>query len=297
MTATSFFVAGDRDKFYPILFQDNGWADGPCRIDISRANVHTDQSWYGSMTCSIECHSTNWGHGADYWELKAFQYRTQYIAGFTNTPRAAKFVIWLRGNTTYFYRSDQAVLLDASPLAKIVIQDTFSVLNALPTDWAGDMLDKRWPSAAPGNAGLPSGAIVAWNGALSSIPTGFALCDGQNGTPDLTGRFILGFQNGKPVTGGEEQVALTEAQMPGHSHLIYGGGDHNHGFTIHRANDLNFSTHYAGPYTVGTDDQFGAWTKQTHNGGTHSHSMEAAGGNAPHNNMPPYYMLAYIMKR
>lgn len=37
---------------------------------------------------------------------------------------------------------------------------------------------------------LPSGVIVMWSG--SSIPSGWALCDGTNGTPDLRDRFIVG---------------------------------------------------------------------------------------------------------
>ena len=46
-----------------------------------------------------------------------------------------------------------------------------------------------------GNGVVPQGAIVMWSGAITSIPTGWSLCDGTNGTPDLTDRFIVGAGN------------------------------------------------------------------------------------------------------
>ena len=39
---------------------------------------------------------------------------------------------------------------------------------------------------------VPGGFIGMWSGSAETIPTGWALCDGTNGTPDLTERFILG---------------------------------------------------------------------------------------------------------
>ena len=39
---------------------------------------------------------------------------------------------------------------------------------------------------------VPSGFIGMWSGSASTIPTGWALCDGTNGTPNLTDRFVLG---------------------------------------------------------------------------------------------------------
>jgi len=42
------------------------------------------------------------------------------------------------------------------------------------------------------NAGVPAGTIVMWSGTLASIPTGWKLCDGTAGTPDLRSRFVRG---------------------------------------------------------------------------------------------------------
>lgn len=41
------------------------------------------------------------------------------------------------------------------------------------------------------NSNVPSGGIMMWSGTIASIPTGWALCNGANGTPDLTDKFII----------------------------------------------------------------------------------------------------------
>lgn len=43
-----------------------------------------------------------------------------------------------------------------------------------------------------GGGGVPKGTIVIWSGAADAIPSGWALCDGTNGTPNLSGRFVFG---------------------------------------------------------------------------------------------------------
>ena len=74
-----------------------------------------------------------------------------------------------------------------------------------------------------GNSIFVQGMIIMWNSTVASIPTGFVLCDGNNGTPDLRGRFIVGHHpsNGDydvDDTGGAESVTLTIAQIPSHKH-------------------------------------------------------------------------------
>jgi hypothetical protein len=44
----------------------------------------------------------------------------------------------------------------------------------------------QWISA------FPTGGIILWSGSIASIPSGWALCNGSNGTPDLTDRFVIG---------------------------------------------------------------------------------------------------------
>ena len=55
---------------------------------------------------------------------------------------------------------------------------------------------------------VPGGFIGMWSGSAETIPTGWALCDGTNGTPDLTERFILGAGKGyTPGTTGGAKTA------------------------------------------------------------------------------------------
>ena len=81
---------------------------------------------------------------------------------------------------------------------------------------------------------IPSGIICMWSGASTAIPSGWVLCDGNNNTPDLRNRFIVGAGNSYTVgdTGGSETVALSTSQMPSHTHTnglsIASGGGHTH---------------------------------------------------------------------
>ena len=120
----------------------------------------------------------------------------------------------------------------------------------------------------------PVGTIVVWSGTVEDIPTGWALCDGQDGRPDLRGRFVLGaggtYNPGD--TGGAKEVKLTVAQLPSHSHTY----------------DSYNSIQSLYPASTGTIKQFamGSTTKST----------KTAGSTSPHPNMPPYYALCYIIK-
>jgi hypothetical protein len=84
---------------------------------------------------------------------------------------------------------------------------------------------------------LPDGAIVMWAGAPADIPNNFFLCDGTNGTPDFSGRFIVSYDEGGSqfatvgetggsfttqdsgaVSGSTNGHALTLNEMPNHKH-------------------------------------------------------------------------------
>ena len=68
---------------------------------------------------------------------------------------------------------------------------------------------------------LPPGTIQIWAGAIASIPTGWAICDGTGGTPNLLAKFIQGVATSvtEPGTlGGVDTVTLTSSQIAGHNH-------------------------------------------------------------------------------
>ena len=58
-------------------------------------------------------------------------------------------------------------------------------------------------------AAVPAGVIALWHGLASAIPAGWALCDGQNGTPDLRGRFVVG-AGGEAYAVGDTGGAATD---------------------------------------------------------------------------------------
>ena len=201
---------------------------------------------------------------------------------------------------------------------------------------------------------VPSGGIILWSGSTGSIPSGWFLCDGSNGTPDLRNRFVVGAGSSYAVgaTGGADSVTLSTSQIPSHSHSFSattgGSGSHSHtysGTTSLVSNDHthNFSgtTSGVGDHTHSIPDGSGidgaqaleagsvTGTIQSGAAGAHSHTFSGTTGGASanhthtfsgttsgigdhthsvsgttgttgsgtsHENRPPYYALAYIMK-
>ena len=136
-----------------------------------------------------------------------------------------------------------------------------------------------------------AGIIVMWSGAINNIPEGWVLCDGTNGTPDLRNRFIVGAGIDYAVgnTGGSKTVTLTTEQIPAHSHTIEEAGEHRHSIS---PSWVDASTGY---YSNVGDESRSA-TAYTSYAGAHTHTIGSVGGGASHENRPPYYALAYIMK-
>jgi microcystin-dependent protein len=118
------------------------------------------------------------------------------------------------------------------------------------------------------NIACPSGLIALWSGSIASIPSGWYLCDGNNSTPDLRDKFVAGAGSSYAVgdTGGEATHVLTIAEMPVHDHVVTGGTAGGSGHV--RRDALNNSNHTTNP----------------------------SGSGSAHENRPPYYALAYIMK-
>lgn len=164
---------------------------------------------------------------------------------------------------------------------------------------AGQALLSNGPAAAPSwGTPIPSGVIVMWSGSIASIPAGWALCNGSNGTPDLRDRFIVGAGQSYPVgnTGGAASVTLSAFQIPPHNHSFSGTTSVN-----------GLHAHAGGAANVGIFSQTGDASQNvqpivsnTSVEGAHSHTFsgitDATGSGAAHENRPPYLALAYIMK-
>ena len=141
------------------------------------------------------------------------------------------------------------------------------------------------------------GIIVMWGKDPTTIPTGWALCDGTNGTPDLRNRFIVGAGKTYAIgdKGGATTVTLTTNQMPSHNHegTAAAGGEHTHEVEM-ASMTAKYHVKDAGRYCRTLDSD----VYTTSSAGAHTHSMEInnAGSNGAHENCPPYYALVYIIK-
>ena len=136
---------------------------------------------------------------------------------------------------------------------------------------------------------IPSGIIVMWSGSSSNIPAGWLLCDGNSNTPNLQGRFIIGSSSSYTIgqTGGTSTVSLTVEEIPAHNHQMQTAGSHNHDSIVFNPGEAGYGfatqSFYDGPNSMNF-------------AGDHTHNIENTGGGGQHENMPPYYVLAYIMK-
>lgn len=220
--------------------------------------------------------------------------------------------------------------------------------------------------------GVPTGGIIMWSGAVTAIPTGWTLCDGLNGTPDLRDRFVVGAGGTYAVgaVGGAAAVTLTAAQIPSHAHSgpshahagpshTHSGPSHTHASAAHTHASGTLATGSAGSHyhttgvraagtthshtdvateaggmsSTSTGASTGVAQKSIGNStGAHTHGVSgstasttpvatgasgtgstgasgtantglegtgntgATGGGGSHENRPPYYALAYIMK-
>ena len=63
------------------------------------------------------------------------------------------------------------------------------------------------------NNALPIGSIIMFSGTIAEIPTGWAICNGENGTPNLIGKFIKAWTT-SGVTGGSNSVMLSSSNLP-----------------------------------------------------------------------------------
>ena len=154
----------------------------------------------------------------------------------------------------------------------------------------GTVSPVTWEDPPPS---FPIDGIILWAG--TTAPTGWYICDGANGTPDLSNRFVVGYGDQYPIgdTGGASTVTLTTSQIPSHRHYFSG-----------TTNTTGAHTHsYSQPYNSGSAAS-GSLTRRsirsasTGSAGDHNHTIagntDYEGSGNSHENRPPYYALAYI---
>jgi hypothetical protein len=181
-------------------------------------------------------------------------------------------------------------------VANVAVQNT-GVLSV--TAGAGIAIDRSNGNVTISNSAVPfvTGMIMMWSGAISNVPTGWALCNGSSGTPDLRDRFIVGaggsYNNG--ATGGSADSVVVS-----HSHSVSGTtnvvGAHTHSVILTGVGGVPPVGPEGGALHAGS----GKDGVRTNSAGAHEHtvsgSTNSVGVSGAGRNLPPFYALAFIMK-
>ena len=179
-----------------------------------------------------------------------------------------------------------------------------------PTDVSSFTNDAGYITSASVPSGVPSGTIVMYNS--SSAPTGWVICDGSNSTPDLRGRFIVGYSDTDSDydvddTGGEKTKQLGTANLPSHTHQLGGNTGsqnltHNHSYVGHTYPGSGPEQNQSGGPEDRTSFNVAKTTGNNSGNLDHSHTLPANTGNQggtmgqAFDNKPPYIALAYIIR-
>lgn len=173
-----------------------------------------------------------------------------------------------------------------------------SLYELPPQDSSSKFASTEWV-----NKLIPKGSIIMFNGLSSEIPKGWHICDGTEGTPNLTGEFIKA-SNTSGETGGKSTIQILEENMPRHTHTFVGNqvttsesGAHTH----------NIRGKYGKSDNANDRDclETGSETDliTTSQSGAHTHTIDMSvtqlsyqGGGKPIEFEPLYYSLIYIMK-
>ena len=233
---------------------------------------------------------------------------------FTDTVTAPKFSGPFEGTTGNF--SGDVIIGGTLTYEDVTNVDSVGLITArsgivatgiiTATSFSGD------GSNLTGIEAFVTGMIILWSGAADAIPSGFVLCNGSNGTPDLRGRFVVGYSDTDSDydvndTGGNKSTTLSESQLPSHSH----SASTNTVTLTGAINGISESFAGFGGSASGVFSKFGGVTLGGTPGnpdsnatggvnfnGNHSHTVTVGntGSGSSIENRPPYYALCYIMK-
>jgi hypothetical protein len=181
--------------------------------------------------------------------------------------------IWL--DEGYFYKF---VLKDSDDVTIQTYDNLYGIIGVAPSP----------PTPTP------AGVIVLWSGSIGSIPAGWVLCNGNNGTPDLRDRFIVGAGSTYAVngTGGSANAIVVSHTHTASSSSVVTDPGHTHDFQTGTETGGTGIAHRASSFTA-NDTTISNTTGITVATTT---TVDSAGNSGTNANLPPYYALAYIMK-
>jgi hypothetical protein len=230
---------------------------------------------------------------------------TLYVSTVQGNTTAAGSGVTIPPGKSALLRSDGTNIIDQINYVSsgFNVGGNFSVagtatLSANPT-LALQAATKQYVDSAA-NASFPSGGIIMWSGSIASIPAGWYLCNGSNGTPDLRDRFIVGAGSSYAVAGtGGSKDAIVVSHTHTYSGNTNSAGDHRHGLNGNVGGSLarlGVSTCRVAGITNVNGEQF----EYSYNGynimeevGSHTHSFSGTtssnGSSGTNANLPPYY--------
>ena len=178
---------------------------------------------------------------------------------------------------------DQLTLRQPTAAALLVF------MNAGATD------AKNATGTQTGAVAFPTGFIGMWSGSI--VPTGWYICNGANGTPDLRNQFMIGAlqdnagQSVTTITGGNTKTGgATDAINVSHTHTA--SMAHAHSGQV-----ASVSTAAGGASSGGvTATTYAGMNTGTLGSAAPAATIDAQGASGANANLPPYYALAYIMK-
>ena len=155
---------------------------------------------------------------------------------------------------------------------------------------------------ANGNGPVPSGGIILWSGSPKQIPIGYVLCDGTNGTPNLSGSFVVSYDasnsdyDSVTTTGGANYKTIQAQNLPVSSPWSASDQGHTHTYTDYQESDADAGANLSGSSESHMINQKG-YTETSNTGYANIQMSSNTGGGQQFDVRPQYYVLAYIMKK
>ena len=168
------------------------------------------------------------------------------------------------------------------------VDNDFTYNPSTNTLKVGNIIDSSGNASA-----FVTGMIILWYGNTGNIPGGWVLCDGNNSTPDLRDRFVIGAGNNFSAgnTGGNNSLTLSEANLPSHRHFVVSnslGGQNRTGSNVSANNQVAKGT--------GAGNLYESYNLASTGSNASAGRSSSVGSGTPIDNKPLYHALCYIMK-
>lgn len=312
---TLFLTLLNKKRVEPLL--NNGWDEIPPRIDVCFAygdgkgalttNGNTLKDLYSARNIKFEVS----GQSAKYkWEVREPNKEEE---GWQKSPYWILQPLFENRNVLGFQSEAWVTFKITNIATKNPPGNTQLYLqySNFPGYYDGYMTLDLSLKNFPPELCLIKGSILMWSGEIDNDghpvvdgepDTRWHICDGNNGTPDLRDRFIIGGGDKYTVgaKGGSDSQTLTINSMPKHTHS-YGGDTMSSGGHVHKYTNYDQTWDYT--KSTLSKSNFKAWGPKadadTESKGDHFHTFSGTTGFAGEDEafsiIPPYYALAYIM--